>query len=215
MVQALAIEHVSVRRGERLVLRDVSFRLDRAGTLLLKGHNGSGKTTLIRTIAGLLPAETGAITLEGGRAEAEPGEQSHTIGHANGLKSSLSVRENLRFWRDFLSGPRDGVDRALAEFQLDDLADIPTAYLSAGQKRRTGLARLLVADRPLWLLDEPTTSLDTASTQVVVAAIEQHVTSGGLAIVATHLDLATRNAREVTLRAGAVVNASSVEVGDD
>ncbi len=204
-MHSLVVNHISVRRAERMVLSDISFGVSSGEVLRLVGHNGSGKTTLIRTIAGLLTAEVGDIRLAGGQDDATVGEQSHLVGHHNAIKPAMTVSENLAFWQRFLDGPADGVARALDVFRLDALADIPAGLLSAGQKRRTGLARLLVADRPIWLLDEPTTSLDTATSDLVVKVIDQHARSGGLAIVATHLAMSFEGARDLALRAGRVV----------
>lgn len=194
-----------MRRGERTVLRDINVSVKSGEVLRLVGHNGSGKTTLIRTIAGLLPADEGRIALDGADEDASICELCHLIGHHNALKSSLSVRENLTFWQRYLGGTRTFVDEALDYFHLEALADIPTGLLSAGQKRRTGLARLMVAKRPIWLLDEPTTSLDTASCTLVTDAIDAHTRAGGLAIVATHLTMAMAGARDLALKAGEVV----------
>src|SRR6185436_6685413 len=111
----------------------------------------------------------------------------------DGIKTHLTAAENLAFWATYLGGSADlapRVEAALQQFSLDALADIPAGYLSAGQKRRLGLARLAVAPRPLWLLDEPTVSLDAASVDVLVAAINAHLTSGGLAVIATHVPMA-------------------------
>ena len=199
MVAVLEVDRMAVARGERIVVAGVSFVIAAGDVLLLRGPNGSGKTTLIRAIAGLLPIAAGDVRLVGGAEDVEVGAQAHLIGHANGIKPALSVRENLRFWNRFLGGTADAVERAIAHFQLEPLAEIPAGLLSAGQKRRTGLARLLVAERPLWLLDEPTTSLDTASAGLVARAIEQHARRGGLALVATHLDMGLAGARALTL----------------
>ena len=139
------------------------------------------------------------IRLEGGDAESSLGEQCHYVGHLNALKSSLSVEENAAFWCRFLGGRRDGLEAALAAFGLAALRDIPAAYLSAGQKRRLGLARLLLAERPIWLLDEPTVSLDTAGQAALASAVEGHLAKGGLAIAATHVPLGLSKARELHL----------------
>jgi heme exporter protein A len=170
------------------------------------GANGSGKTTLLRALAGFIRPVRGAVRLEGGDEELLA-EQAHVVGHANAVKSSLTVVENTAFWGNYLgSGPPgssaatgERLDAALRHFGLDDLADFPAAYLSAGQKRRLGLARLLIADRPLWLLDEPTVSLDTASSERLVAAVNAHTKSGGIAVIATHLPLALESVRTLQL----------------
>ena len=199
MVAALELDNVAVARGERTVVAGVSFSLAAGEAMLLKGPNGSGKTTLIRAIAGLLPVADGRVVLTGGAEDVELASQCHLLGHTNAIKPALTVRENLAFWHRFLGGDEGAVARALTHFQLEPLADIPAALLSAGQKRRTGLARLLVAWRPLWLLDEPTTSLDTASAGLVALAIEAQLSRGGLVLVATHLDMGLASPRELAL----------------
>ncbi|MCH9808174.1 MAG: heme ABC exporter ATP-binding protein CcmA [Alphaproteobacteria bacterium] len=210
----LFAENLVVRRGSRIVIDELSFSADAGEALLLTGPNGSGKTTLLRAIAGFLTPEEGRVMLEGGAKDASPGEQSHYVGHANGIKSSLTAGENLRFWCDYLGAgtareeKRERIDEALERLHLLALEDIPAGYLSAGQKRRLGLARLLVSARPLWLLDEPSVSLDTASVGLLAGMVKEHVASGGIAIAATHLPLGLENASE--LRLGAVRQEASV-----
>jgi heme exporter protein A len=200
-VQLIA-EGLTIDRGGRRVVDGVSFAVLAGETLVLSGANGAGKTTLLRTIAGFIAPASGSVRLEGGDGELTIAEQAHVVGHADAIKSSLTVWENAVFWRDYLKSgqPADhGVEAALRHFGLDDLEEFPAAYLSAGQKRRLGLARLLVADRPLWLLDEPTVSLDVASTERLVQAVNTHTQSGGMAIIATHLPLALERARTLHL----------------
>lgn len=190
-------------RGGRRIIEGLSFELGAGEALLLTGRNGSGKTTLIRTIAGYLSLQSGSITLAGEGGELEVVSSAHYVGHLDANKASLTVLENLAFWRAYLapeaSGGDDAIWRALEAFEIDALADIPAGYLSAGQKRRLGLARLLVADRPLWLLDEPTVSLDTQSTALLAGIIGRHVAAGGLVVAATHLPLGLDGARELRL----------------
>jgi heme exporter protein A len=203
----LSIDNLVVKRGERSVLSGVNCVVEARQSLVLTGPNGAGKTTLIRAIAGFLPSASGAITLEGSDPELDLAQQSHLVGHTNGIKPSLTVAENVMFWASFLAGATGDAQQtkaraaaAIDAFGLDALADIEAAYLSAGQKRRVGLARLLVADRPLWLLDEPTVSLDTVSATQLVALINAHTTKGGLAVIATHLPLALERTRELALQ---------------
>jgi heme exporter protein A len=181
------------------VFHKLSFRIAGGQLLLLTGPNGAGKTTLLRTIAGFLPPAAGRVTLSGGDPEFTLAEQMHYIGHLNAVKASLTVAENAAFWAGFLGGSSALVDRALARFGLAALADIPARFLSAGQMRRLGLARLLVAQRPLWLLDEPTAALDAAAASILAEAVDAHVQGGGLALVATHLPLGLSGARELRL----------------
>lgn len=197
----LVVEGLVASRGGRRVLANVSFTLAAGEAMLLTGPNGSGKTTLLRSIAGFLPPDAGRIVLEGLAPDAEPAEHMHAIGHQNGVKASLTVEENFSFWAAFLGGSRAAADRerALDRLALMALAHIPAGYLSAGQKRRLGLARLLAAPRPLWLLDEPTVSLDAASVGLVVGLVREHVAGGGLVIAATHVPLGLAGARELRL----------------
>lgn len=198
----LIAEKLVVERGSRAVIRDFSLSVGAGEAVILSGRNGAGKTTLLRALAGLLPAISGSVRIDGGDDEKTVGEQAHVVGHAHAVKANLTVRENLEFWARYLGGSaNDGarVDRALEKFALRDLAEFPAGYLSAGQKRRVGLARLLAAERPVWLLDEPTVSLDAASTGLLAKAIEAHVEGGGMAIVATHIPLGLSRSRELAL----------------
>lgn len=195
----LIADKVSVERGGRVILENLSFRVDSGEVLLLTGPNGAGKTTLMRALAGLLPLAEGAIRFESTVPDTTLAEQSHYVGHANAVKGNLTALENLVFWADFLGGDRAKVEQALDALTLTPLADFPAAYLSAGQKRRLGLARLLVADRPVWLLDEPTVSLDAASTRLLADLMKRHAATGGLVVAATHLNLGVETARELRL----------------
>ena len=195
----LFAEQLCARRGGRILFAGLSFAVEAGGALLVTGPNGAGKTTLLRTLAGFLPPEAGEIRLEGGAAEASIAEQCHYVGHANAVKPSLTVAENAVFWCGFLGGAPDRLDAALQTFGLETLRDIPAGYLSAGQRRRAGLLRLLLAQRPLWLLDEPTTSLDTAAQEMLAGAVNQHLVGGGLVIAATHMALGFDRAQELRL----------------
>lgn len=203
----LVAENLVVDRGVRKVLDGVSFTVRSGEALVLTGQNGAGKTTLIRTIAGFLRPTSGLVRLDGVDADRDLAEECHYVGHANGIRASLTVAENLNFWAGYL-GLLEGCDRdvavesALETFGLLRLADIQAGYLSAGQKRRLGLARLLVAKRAVWLLDEPTVSLDAASAEIVGEIVGAHVGQGGIAIAATHVPLAIPSARELRLGPG-------------
>lgn len=175
----LRVTDVAVARGGVPVLGGVSFALEMGQALVLRGPNGSGKTTLLRTIAGLQSPLSG--TIEGAV------DQVAYAGHADGLKAMLSVEENLTFWAS-VYGQR-GIAPALAAYGLGPLADRLAGTLSAGQKRRAGLARLMVTGRPLWILDEPTVSLDAASVAMFADAVRGHLEAGGMALLATHIDL--------------------------
>lgn len=199
MSRHLAIENLTVVRGGREIVAGLSASVAAGASLLLLGPNGAGKTTVLRAIAGLLPAAAGRIVLNGEDAEKSIAEQAHTIGHGNAVKGSLTVFENARFWASYLGGTPERIAAALDRFQISALADIPARYLSAGQQRRLGLSRLLLAERPLWLLDEPTSSLDAAGQDIVAAVVNEHLDGGGLAVVATHLPLRLCRAAELRL----------------
>jgi heme exporter protein A len=200
----LVAEDLVVERGARRIIDHLSFTVAAGEALILAGANGSGKTTLLRALAGFTRASNGAVRLDGGDTDLTLAEQAHVVGHANAVKASLTVTENAMFWGAYLSAKSgeataERIEAALRHFGLDELGEFPAAFLSAGQKRRLGLARLLIADRPLWLLDEPTVSLDTASTERLVAAVNAHTKSGGIVVVATHLPLALESARTLPL----------------
>ncbi len=202
----LIASNVSLERGGRRLQSGLQFRADGGTALLLTGPNGVGKTTLLRAIAGFIRPAGGSFSLSGGSGGADErsvGERCHLVGHQNAVKSGLTVVENARFWAAYLgtSGEAtdDAVQAALARFRLDGLIDVPAGYLSAGQKRRLGLARLLLAHRPLWLLDEPTVSLDADSAAILAAVANAHLAGGGLVIAATHLPLGLAPARELAL----------------
>jgi len=175
----LRVADLACARGGLTVLEGVSFEVSSGSALVLRGPNGSGKTTLLRTLAGLQPAVAGEIF---GTDDAVA-----YAGHADGLKGTLSVAENLTFWGG-LFGFGD-IAEALEAFHLNDLAARAAQSLSAGQKRRLGLARMLVTGRPIWLLDEPTVSLDAASVELFGQAVRRHLEGGGVAVIATHIDL--------------------------
>ena len=201
----LAAKNLVIERGGRVIVSGVSFAVGQGEALLLTGANGAGKTTLLRALAGFLPLSGGTIRVEGGDADKSLAEQAHAIGHANAVKAHLTVAENVLFWSRFLNGD-DGAEQrtaaAIEAFALSDLEDFPASYLSAGQKRRVGLARLLAAPRPIWLLDEPTVSLDTASSARLARVVNAHTSGGGMVIAATHLPLGLERAREFKLERG-------------
>ncbi len=175
----LQVSGLGVARGGVPVLEGLTFGIGAGRALVLRGPNGSGKTTLLRTIAGLQPPLDGQI--EGA------GERIAYAAHSDGLKSMLTVTENLRFWAQVFGTA--GISPAIEAFDLIPLRDRLAGSLSAGQKRRLGLARLMVTGRPVWVLDEPTVSLDTASVALFADAVRAHLAGGGSALMATHIDL--------------------------
>lgn len=181
----LAVKDLCVARGGVPVLMGIGFDLPAGTALILRGPNGSGKTTLLRTLAGLQPPLSGQIS----GAE----DQIAYAAHADGLKSMLTVDENLRFWAEVF-GSAD-IEPAIEAFDLGDLRGRLAGTLSAGQKRRLGLARLLVTGRPIWMLDEPTVSLDTQAVEMFAQAVRAHLGQGGAALIATHIDLGLGDAQ--------------------
>jgi heme exporter protein A len=156
---------------------------------------------LLRLIAGLVQPATGELTLAGGDSELTIGEQAHYLGHQDALKSSLTVTENLAFWMRFLGGMQTGMAGALEAVGLAGIAVLPAAYLSAGQRRRLSIARLIAVKRPIWLLDEPTAALDTAAQAMLAALMAEHLSGGGLIIAATHGPIGVEPAAELKLGA--------------
>jgi len=190
-------------RGGRDVFSGVSFAVASGEALTISGPNGAGKSSLLRLIAGLLRAGGGKLALEGGDAELTIGEQAHYLGHQDALKASLTVAENLRFWAGFFGAGRADLSGPLSAVGLDSLADFPAAYLSAGQRRRLSIARLLAVHRPIWLLDEPTSTLDAAAQIRLGELMRAHLGSGGLILAATHGALGLDGAKELRLGASA------------
>jgi heme exporter protein A len=191
-------------RGGRRVFEGVNFAVAAGTPLLLTGANGAGKSSLLRLIAGLIHPEDGTVTLEGGDDELSVGEQTHYLGHLDPLKGALTVMENLVFWVHFLNAEavpdeRDAAERSLDTVGLGQLADVPAAYLSAGQRRRLSLARMVAVPRSVWLLDEPTTALDAASQERLDGLMRTHLGDGGLIVAATHGPLGLPGARELRL----------------
>lgn len=199
-------DKLSSVRGGRVLFANLSFAVGAGDALVVTGANGSGKTSLLRMIAGLLPAAEGQIRLEGAPGDQPLRECCHYVGHRDAIKAALTVAENAGFWLRFLVGAPDRLERSLQAFGLSALRDIPAGYLSAGQQRRLGLARLLLAERAVWLLDEPSASLDEAAQGMLAAAVNAHLAAGGLVVAATHVPLGFSGTR--TLQLGPVAAAA-------
>ncbi|WP_313197745.1 heme ABC exporter ATP-binding protein CcmA [Rhizobium sp.] len=201
----LTAENLSARRGEDLIFKDVSFCLEGGQSLVLTGKNGSGKSTLLRTVAGLLRPDGGRVIWEQESAEAgmRAAEACHYLGHRNAMKAELTVSENLSFWRDFLGDFNGnagiGIGEAAEAVGLEGITHLPFGYLSAGQQRRMAFAKLLVAWRPVWILDEPTAALDVSAEEVFTTLIKQHLASGGIVLAATHQPLGLEDAQELRM----------------
>lgn len=194
------------------VLRDVDIALADGEIVALRGANGSGKSTLLRCIAGLVPSLKGGLSIDGIDQNAEPDLYAEKIayaGHLDAIKPQLTVAENLAFWSALFGG--GNVADALAALGLGAIADRPAHACSAGQKRRLGLARLMVVARRLWLLDEPTVALDEAALQLLRDAVSSHCAAGGMAIIATHTGLGLPTAQTLTLKARTSRNVARVE----
>jgi len=198
MMQLVGSDLICVRGG-RQVFSGVGFTVRAGEALLVTGPNGAGKSSLLRLVAGLLRPQQGRLELKGGDLELTIAEQAHYLGHQDALKPSLSVRENLGFWTALLGGEAAKSDHALAAVGLDGLAHLPAIYLSAGQRRRLAIARLIAVGRPIWLLDEPTSVLDAAAQAMLVDLIRAHVAGRGLVLVASHGPVGLDGAKQLRL----------------
>lgn len=189
MTTALALENICLLRGGRMLLSGLSLRLEAGAVLALQGPNGTGKTSLLRAIAGFLPLTSGTISIEHNGVRLQDAEERGGLvgwlGHHDAIKPQLTVREQVVFWARLYASSQD-VDEALRRFGLAGLADAPGQMLSAGQRRRLALARLVLSARPLWLLDEPLSALDEAGRGRAADAIAAHAAAGGIVIAATH-----------------------------
>lgn len=189
------------RRGDREVFRGLDFAVENGEALIVTGPNGAGKSSLLRMVAGLIRVAGGRLELLDGDPELTLPEQVHYLGHHDALKPALSVSENLAFWTRYLGGKAAGLPDALASVGLAGLTDLPAAYLSAGQRRRLSLARLMTVRRPVWLLDEPTAALDVNGQDRLADMMRQHLAGGGMILAATHGPLGLDDTRELNLGA--------------
>jgi heme exporter protein A len=193
----LVAHRIGCQRGGRLLFAELSFTLRSGESLLVTGPNGAGKTSLLRQIAGLLPLHAGRFETS---LDTRPRQElCHYIGHSNAIKGALTARENVRFWTGFFEDQGAEVEESLSRFGLAPIAGLPAGLLSAGQKRKLSLIRLFAAKRPIWLLDEPSVSLDAASVKTLEGAIKAHLSDGGIAIVASHTPLKLRFSQSLAL----------------
>ena len=190
---------LACRRGERDVFAGVSFAVASGEALTISGRNGAGKSSLLRMIVGLLPIAGGRLALEGGDPELNVAEQAHYLGHQDALKGSLSVAENLHFWAGFFGLRSADLRSSLDTVGLGGLTDLPAAYLSAGQRRRLSIARLIAVPRSIWLLDEPTSTLDTAAQERLTELMGAHLAGGGLVLAASHGPIGLAGAADLRL----------------
>jgi heme exporter protein A len=195
----LSAVDLACHRGGRDVFAGLSFAVASGEVLTVTGRNGAGKSSLLRTIVGLVRLAQGTLSLEGGDPELTIAEQAHYLGHQDALKPSLTVAENLRFWVGFLGTHAVDIHPALTAVGLDELSDLPAAYLSAGQRRRLSIARLVAVKRPIWLLDEPTSTLDASAQDRLADLMRAHLTEGGLIMAATHGGIGLEAAPELQL----------------
>ncbi|MCP5083721.1 MAG: heme ABC exporter ATP-binding protein CcmA [Alphaproteobacteria bacterium] len=197
----LSANNLVCHRGGRTVFSGLSFTVAQGEGLLLEGPNGTGKTSLLRILAGFGAIEQGALELKGADEELTIGQRAHYLGHQNALKLALSVEENLTFWANFMgqSVSSSTIADHLGAFNLESLSSYSAGLLSAGQKRRLALSRLELVSRPIWLLDEPSVGLDTASCALLADAMSRHMAAGGLLIASTHTDLGLTFKNKVNL----------------
>ncbi len=198
----LIVDNITIERGGQEIVSGISFELSAGDALIVTGENGSGKSTTLRGVAGLLPLSQGKVSLldeTGKQFEGEMREYCHYLGHKNAMKSALSVRENLDFWQNFCGDAHLSVEQALEEVDLLNTIDLPFHYLSAGQKRRVSIARLLISDRPVWIMDEPTSGLDAHSVKMFTGLCHAFCNDGGILIAATHLPLGIETEKKLEI----------------
>jgi heme exporter protein A len=197
----ISASNLGCLRGSREIFRNINFSVSSGQALAVLGPNGAGKSSLLRIVAGVLRTMSGRLSLEGGDPELTIPEQAHYLGHLDALKPSLSVAENLAFWARYL-GPGPGVlADALEAVGLAPIRDLPAGYLSAGQRRRLSIARLVAVRRPIWLLDEAASALDQAAQARLIELMRGHLAGGGLILAATHAPLGLDQAQELRLEA--------------
>jgi heme exporter protein A len=195
----LRADELACNRGGRDVFRGLSFSVAAGEAMVVTGRNGAGKSSLLRMIAGLVRISAGRLDLDGGEPDAPVAEHAHYLGHQDAMKPSLTVGENLLFWTKFFGIGRAAVEPALEAVDLSPLAGLPAAYLSAGQRRRLSIARLVAVPRPIWLLDEPTSALDVPSQKRLAELMRDHLAGGGIIVAAAHGPIGLERARELKM----------------
>jgi heme exporter protein A len=195
----LSAVDLACHRGGRQVFSGIGFGVAAGQALAVTGRNGAGKSSLLRLVAGFIRPAGGRLWLAGGDSELSIAEQAHYLGHQDAVKPSLSVAENLRFWVAFFDGGAVKVENALESVGLGGIAALPAAYLSAGQRRRLSIARLLAVKRPIWLLDEPASTLDAVGKDRLTGFMQSHLADGGLILAATHGALGLSATQELSL----------------
>jgi len=191
--------NLTCSRGGREVFTGLTFSVSGGEALVVTGRNGAGKSSLLRVIAGLVHLAEGVLELEGAEPDTTIAEQAHYVGHQDAVKPSLTVGENLQFWARFLGGVDLPIDLALQAVDLAPLINLPAAYLSAGQRRRLSIARLVAVPRPLWLLDEPTSALDAPSQNRLAELMRGHLAGGGMIVAAAHGPIGLERPRELQI----------------
>ena len=195
MTHKLEATDLTLFRGDRCLFSDLSFALESGEMLLLEGANGSGKTSLMRSVAGLLGLDDGELHWDGVRVASDRQAfraQFAWLGHRTGLKLDLTPAENLRFDTSLRSRSDRTFDDVFARLGISRLAGLPVRLLSAGQQRRVALARLLLANVPLWLVDEPFTNLDREGRSLVLDLVSEHLDADGMCVMAAHQDVDVR-----------------------
>lgn len=206
--KGLEVDRVAIDRGGRRIIENVRLALAPGETVLLKGPNGAGKTTLLRALAGLLPVAAGIVRLTGAASEDELSvaarrEAAIYVGHADGVKAPMTGLEHLSYWRALYRAPAPRISAAIEAFGLSPFVTQRAGALSAGQRRRLGLARVVIAGKPIWLLDEPTASVDATSAARIMELLEAHARAGGAALIATHDRLQLGGAKSYVIEAEA------------
>jgi heme exporter protein A len=199
------VSNLAARRGEDRLFSGIGFALQKGESLVLTGRNGTGKSTLIRVMAGLLPADEGVVTVTMPAGEVPRAREAmHYLGHRNAMKREMTVEENLAFWKRFMSDFQGGEglapEEAADRLGLAAILHLPFGYLSAGQQRRMAMAKLLVAWRPVWLLDEPTAALDRQSDALFAEIMKGYLAEGGIIVAATHQELGLEEAKRLEMK---------------